>query len=165
MTSLTELYGEIQPKLYNFFYMKTGSKEMAEDLTQEVFYEAIKSQSSFKHNCSLKTWIFSIANNLIKKHYRSKKYSKALEDRLSKASDFNFNLESALIEKDTMLQLMKAIDKLDDLTREIVLLRIYGELSFKEIGSTLNKSENYARVTFHRGKLKIQKELEVYNEH
>lgn len=164
MTSLTSLYGEIQPKLYSFFYMKTGSKEMAEDLTQEVFYQALKTYGSFKNNCSLKTWIFSIANNLLKKHYRSKKYFKALENKLTMDNLLHKSLEDTVIEKDNRLQLMAAINKLDDLTREIILLRIYGELSFKEIGDTLNKSENYARVTFHRGKLKIQKELEAYNE-
>lgn len=164
MTSLTSLYGEIQPKLYSFFYMKTGSKEIAEDLTQEVFYEALKSYGSFKGNCSLKTWIFSIANNLLKKHYRKKIYTKALEDKLTIAPNITENLEESIINKDKRQQLTKAINLLDDLTKEIVLLRIYGELSFKEIGDTLNKSENYARVTFHRGKLKIQKELEGYNE-
>lgn len=164
MTFLTSLYGEIQPKLYSFFYIKTGSKELAEDLTQEVFYQALKTYGSFKNNCSLKTWIFSIANNLLKKHYRSKKYFNALESKLTIDNHLHESLEDTVIERDTRLQLIAAINKLDDLTREIVLLRIYGELSFKEIGDTLNKSENYARVIFHRGKLKIQKELEVYNE-
>lgn len=164
MTSLTSLYGEIQPKLYNFFYMKTGSKELAEDLTQEVFYQALKNSNSFKNNCSLKTWIFSIANNILKKHYRSKKYFKSLENKLTLDNIVYESLEDSIIKKDSLLQLMAAINKLDDLTKEIVLLRIYGELSFKEIGDTLGKSENYTRVTFHRGKLKIKKELEDYNE-
>ncbi|WP_040193282.1 RNA polymerase sigma factor [Clostridium culturomicium] len=165
MTFLTSLYGEIQPKLYSFFYMKTGSKELAEDLTQEVFYQALKTYGSFKNNCSLKTWIFSIANNLLKKHYRNKKYFKALENKLIIESPIAESLEDAIIEKNNRFQLMAAINKLDELTREIVLLRIYGELSFKEIGDTLSKTENYARVTFHRGKLKIQKEMEVHNEY
>lgn len=163
MNSLTTLYGELQPKLYSFFYMKTGSKELAEDLTQEVFYEALKSYRTFKSNSSLKTWVFSIANNLLKKHYRKKKYSKALEDKLTMDTKVHESMEDSVIKKDNRLQLLKAINTLDDLTKEIVLLRIYGELSFKEIGITLNKSENYARVIFHRGKLKIQKELEEYH--
>lgn len=164
MTSLTHLYGEIQPKLYSFFYMRTGSKEMAEDLTQEVFYETLKSYGTFKSNSSLKTWIFSIANNLLKKHYRKKKYTRALEDKLTTDTTAHESMEDVVIKKENRLQLLKAINTLDDLTKEIVLLRLYGELSFKEIGDTLNKSENYARVTFHRGKLKIQKELEDYHE-
>lgn len=162
MNEFTSIYGEIQPKLYSFFYMKTGSKELAEDLTHEVFYEALKSYGSFKGNSSLKTWIFSIANNLLKKHYRKKKSAKVLEEKLSIEHLVVEDLENSVINKDNRLQLIKAINLLDDLTKEIVLLRIYGELSFKEIGHTLNKSENYARVTFHRGKLKIQKELEDY---
>lgn len=64
------------------------------------------------------------------------------------------------INEDTKL-LLHHISKLDDASREIVLLRIYGELSFADIGVLIGKSENYARVTFHRLKLKIQKLLEV----
>lgn len=162
MTYLTDLYGELQPKLYSFFYMKTGNKEIAEDLTQEVFYEALKSYETFKNTSSLKTWIFSIANNLLKKHYRKNKYTRSLEDKLIQVNHTHESLEDAVIDKDNRLHLLKAINTLDELTKEIVLLRIYGELSFKEIGHTLNKTENYARVIFHRGKLKIQKELEGY---
>jgi len=58
---------------------------------------------------------------------------------------------------------MESINNLDDNVKEIVLLRIYGELSFSDIGNIINKSENYARVNFHRAKLKIQKELEEYH--
>ena len=65
MNVLENLYEEIQPKLYNFFFIKTSSKEVAEDLTQEVFYQAIKSYTSFKGNSSLTTWMFSIAYNIL----------------------------------------------------------------------------------------------------
>jgi len=68
--------------------------------------------------------------------------------------------ELAEIHED-MRRLLHHISKLDDDARELVLLRIYGELSFMEIAELLGKSETYARVTFHRLKLRIQKEMEL----
>ena len=56
------------------------------------------------------------------------------------------------------------ISQLDDLSKEIMTLRIYGELSFKDIGELVQKSENYIRVTFHRTKLRLQKEMRVNDE-
>ena len=67
--------------------------------------------------------------------------------------------EKTVIANDSKIQLYKRIQKLDEQTKEVVYLRITGELSFKEIGNILNKTENWARVTFYRGKQKL-KEVE-----
>ncbi|MEG0308764.1 MAG: RNA polymerase sigma factor [Clostridium sp.] len=163
MSSISDVYDEIQPKIYVFFYIKTSNKELAEDLTQEVFYESLKSFNSFKNKSSLKTWMFSIANNLLKKHYRKKHYDGILESKLSYDTSFYEDLEDEFIKKDEKNTLMKAINCLDDNIKEIVILRIYGELSFSDIGNIIGESENYSRVNFHRAKLKIQKELEEYH--
>jgi len=157
------MYEEIQPKIYAFFYIKTSNKELSEDLTQEVFYESLKSFNSFKNNSSIKTWMFSIANNLLKKHYRKKHYDGLLETKLFFDTSSYESTEDEFIKKDEKSTLMESINNLDDNVKEIVLLRIYGELSFSDIGNIINKSENYARVNFHRAKLKIQKELEEYH--
>lgn len=163
MKNLESLYNHIQPKVYAFFYVKTKDKELSEDLTQEVFYEALKSYNSFKGNSSLQTWVFSIANNLLKKEFRKKKYTKNLTHELSMDSLNHCNLEDEFIEKYEKATLLNLINNLEDTPKEIVILRIYGELSFQEIGTLLNISENYARVNFHRTKLKLQKELKKYD--
>ncbi|WP_261179434.1 sigma factor-like helix-turn-helix DNA-binding protein [Anaerobacillus sp. CMMVII] len=67
--------------------------------------------------------------------------------------------EDSFLKKEEKLQLILLIQELDEITKEIVTLRVYGELSFKEIGELVEKTENYARITFHRAKLKMQKEL------
>ncbi|MFK4998854.1 RNA polymerase sigma factor [Bacillus sp. N9] len=69
--------------------------------------------------------------------------------------------EEIYLSKESESYFFKRLHKLDDLSKEIVTLRIYGELSFKEIGELVKKSENYARVTFHRAKLKLQKEMRM----
>jgi len=161
MKELERLYKEIHPKVYAFFYVKTSSREVAEDLTQDVFYEAMKGLSSFKGKSTLQTWIFSIARNLLFKYYRSNKYQRHLKQQLKKEEGKETNSpEHVTLIQEEARELIKKIKALNDLQREIVILRIYAELSFKEIGELIQKSENYARVTFHRVKLKLQKEME-----
>lgn len=162
MNRLNEEYEKLHPKIYAFFYAKTGNQATAQDLCHDTFYEACKNIASFNNHSTLSTWIFSIANNLLKKHYRKNKYQQSLMQKLAQMPEAEIHSleELAEIHEDTKL-LWHHISKLDDASREIVLLRIYGELSFADIGVLIGKSENYARVTFHRLKLKIQKLLEV----
>ena len=65
-------------------------------------------------------------------------------------------LEDKIVLNETKVELYKRMQLLDNLTREVIYLRITGELSFKEIGYILNKTENWARVTFYRGKEKLK---------
>lgn len=155
MKELEKLYSDIQPKIYKFFYLKTFDKELSEDLTQEVFYEAIKSSNSFKGKSTLKTWVFSIAINVLRKQFRKNKYNKNLIDKLSVDSINIETLEEMAIAKEEKLKLLSLVDRLDEVTQEIFSLRVYGELSFKEIGDLIGKSENYTRVIFHRTKLRL----------
>ena len=162
MNRLDKEYEEIQPKIYAFFYAKTGNQATAQDLCHDTFYEACKNMASFNGRSTLSTWMFSIATNLLKKHYRKHKYEQSLMQKLAEIPETEIHSieELAEINEDAKI-LLHHISKLDDASREIVLLRIYGELSFAEIGSLIGKSENYARVTFHRLKLKMQKTMEV----
>lgn len=160
MKQLPQIYENIHPKVYAFFLIKTLNKEEAEDLTQEVFYQALKSFNTFKGDSSLTTWIFSISYNVLKKHYRKNAYEHKLIANLSTTVNETYIFEDNLIKKETQIALLKAINSLEELPRDIILLRIYSELSFKEIGTLLNKSENYVRVNFYRGKLKIKEILE-----
>lgn len=160
---LKDLYQEIQPRIYAFFFVRTSSKEAAEDLTQEVFYEAIKGLNSFSNKSSIQTWLFSIAKNRLRNYYRSKKYQNNLTQMLSEDENKTVTPEEQIVKKEEQTSLIKQINQLDEMSKEVVILRIYGELSFKEIGILLEKTENYARVTFHRAKLKLQKELEGYH--
>ena len=66
------------------------------------------------------------------------------------------SVEEQIISNDEKITLYKKMQKLDEKTREVIYLRITGELSFKEIGDILNKSETWARVTFYRGKQKMK---------
>ena len=161
MIQIEQLYEEVQPQVEAFFYAKTGNQMMAQDLCQDTFYEACKSIGSFSGTSTLKTWLFSIANNLLKKYYRKNHYEQNLVARLSALPIEEVHSTEHLIEiKEDMKSFLYVLSKLREEDRELVLLRTYAELSFAEIGEMLGKSENYARVTFHRLKRKLQTEME-----
>jgi len=162
MNMLEEEYEEIQPKIYAFFYAKTGNRATAQDLCHDTFYEACKNIASYNGHSTLSTWMFAIANNLLKKYYRKNKYQQSLIQKLATIPEAELHSIEELAEiNEDMKKLLHHISKLDDYAREIVLLRIYGELSFMEIAELIGKSENYTRVTFHRLKLRIRKEMEL----
>ena len=162
MNSLEQAYIELQPKLYTFFIMKTSNKTVAEDLTQDVFYEASKTIHQFKGDSTISTWLFSIARHLLAKYYRSKKYEQSLKDKLGNSIERVISTETAFEIKEELRLLQLHIANLDDVVKDILLLRLYGELSFAEIGGFIGKSDNYARVTYFRAKQKIMKEMEGF---
>lgn len=164
MKELEQLYKTIQPKVFAFFYVKTSDKSVAEDLTHDTFYEAMKGYRTFLGKSSIETWIFSIAKNILKKYYRSRKYKQALNKQMMHAKETSFSIEDTIILQEERKRLMCHIQQLEPLEKEIASLRLFGELSFKEIGELVGKSENYARVHFHRTKLKLQQKMGGYND-
>jgi len=162
MNQLEAIYLEVQPKMYAFFYARTLNHSVSEDLTQDVIYAAMKGIGRFAGDSTIETWLYSIAQNHLKKYYRSKRYRKNLEENVkgNYQSSSKSPEELFLINEEKSL-LLDCIQTFDDLPKEIVSLRIFAELSFKEIGQLVSKSENYVRVTFHRTKVKLQQEMEA----
>lgn len=105
----------------------------------------------------MSTWLCQIAKNLWYNEFKKQKRKQELNNE-EDLIDENFDLESQIISEEDKLSLYKKIHNLDSITKEVIILRINGELSFKEIGLVFNKSENWARVTFYRGKQKIKRE-------
>lgn len=158
---LEQLYRDVYPKMYAFFYANTSSREAAEDLTQDVFFDALRGARTFAGKSSAATWLFGIARNKLSRYYRSKRYKTQLADKL--ANDTRHSCEAGpeeqVVRNELQRKLTILINKLDEQQREIMLLRIYGELSFKEIGELTGISENNARVIYHRVKLQLHKEM------
>ena len=157
MERLQQLYIEQQRPLYHYFYARTANAQVAEDLTQDVFYEASRTLHLYRGEASLKTWLYAIANNLLKKYYRSKKYEQSLLHKIEEHA-MPRTVEEQVVQKWSIEALHARIMALDEPSQQIVLLRLYSELSFKEIGELVGRSENYTRVHFHRLKQQLKQE-------
>lgn len=151
---------EYYQTVYGYLVSITGGNyDLAEELTQETFYRAIKASGKFRGECKMSTWLCQIAKYAFYQHLDKKKRRKevSMDDAIEVAAEQQ--IEKEYISNEQKLEIYKKIQSLESPTKDVLMLRLSGELSFKEIGEILGKSENWARVTFFRGKQMIGKEL------
>jgi len=151
-----QIYAEYFSEVYKFVLTLCQNPTLAEEITQETFFKALKSINSFNGNCKLSTWLCKIAKNTFysytKKHNKQADYS--FDNILS-----DVNIETQFAEKETAYTIHTILHKLKEPYKEVFWLRTFGELSFAQIGALFDKSENWARVTYYRAKLMIKEDL------
>lgn len=151
---MEELYQENAQLVYHFLYKQCHDEKLAEDLTQETFYQAMKSIDRYDYSCKFSVWLCQIAKHLFYQHLR--KYGRELpsQDAILEREGAGL-LEREVLAKCELMDVLKYMQNLPTQVREVMYLRVMGELSFKEIGEVVGKSENWARVNFYRGKEKL----------
>ncbi len=151
-------------KLYNTYYMQVYSYVMtmvkntsvAEEITQQTFYKAMVGKDKFRGGSSEYTWLCAIAKNLSLDELRKgSKKTEALDETLCDDTNIADDTE----DHDTSLRIHLVLHKLEEPYKEVFQLRVFGELSFRDIGRIFGKTENWARVTYHRARMKIQNEM------
>ena len=156
MQNIEEIYKEYFKTVNKYLFCLTHNDDISEELTQETFYRAVKKINTYKGECKISVWLCQIAKNLwYDKCRKDKRLVHIEESELFNLQPLN-NIEEEIISKEEKMLLKDKIQKLDKKTSEVIYLRIVGELSFKEIGIIMNKTENWARVTFYRGKNKMK---------
>lgn len=161
MQDMEKLYNDYFQTVFKYLFCMTRDADLAEELTQETFYQAIKTYDNFRGDCKVSVWLCQIAKHLWYKEYKKRnKYSSDSLEGLSDPISAKENVEQSILASDSKIALYQQLQRLDEKTREVMYLRLTGELSFREIGEILNRSETWARVTFYRGKQKLRKEGE-----
>lgn len=157
MQDFDKIYCDYFKEVYKFVLTFSKNQVLAEEITQETFFKALKNINKFKGNCKIETWLCKIAKNTyfdyLKKH--NLKDDVSLETIPSEE-----NIEEGLLIKETYYSVHKVLHKLKEPYKEVFYLRTFCELSFLQIGELFEKSENWARVTYYRAKLLIREELE-----
>lgn len=157
MESVNEIYEKYANLIKNYIFSITENEELSEEIMQETFIVAINQINKFRGDCEISVWLRSIAKKILYKETKKHPSNSIVSIDDIEIADSK-NTEEDYIINNQKLKIYKALQKLDDNTREVMYLRITGDLTFKEIGQILNKSENWARVTFFRGKQKLDKE-------
>ena len=150
-----KIYEEYFLDVYKFALALCKNKELAEDITQETFYKAMKAIKSFRSDCKLRVWLCQIAKNI---YFDKLKEDKFLTEEVKEFASDN-SLEQKLVDKESVLKIHKQLHNLKQPYKEVFSLRIFGELSFSEIAELFSKTESWARVTFYRAKNMIMEEL------
>ncbi len=157
--SMEEIYQAYAQTVYKYLLTRTHDKDLAEELTQETFYQAIRSIERFDGSCQISTWLCAIAKNQWLTYQRKHPKFETMEDHLQDQKLMVASAENEILSFSSRVELMKKLHVCPEPFREVLYLRIFGNLSFREIGEIMEKTENWARVTFYRGKEKLRKEL------
>ena len=157
MEDIEEIYKKYANLIKNYIFFITRNRDLSEEIMQETFVVAIDGINKFRGDCEISVWLRSIAKKILYKRLKKDNLSKTISINELELEDTK-QVESEYIENNGKLKLYETLQSLDANTREVMYLRLTGELTFKEIGKILHKSENWARVTFFRGKQKLSKE-------
>jgi len=142
--------------VFKYLMSLCGNADLAEELTQETFYRAIRSSGKFDGSCKVSTWLCQIAKHIWYQELDRRRRKKTEPLQENGTGD---GLENDYCRKEQTMEVMKAVHILEESGKEVFLLRITGGFSFKEIGEICGRNENWARVTFYRAKQRIMKEV------
>ena len=149
-------YREYAVMVYKFLLSLCYEEELAEELTQETFYQAVRSVDRYDGSCKVSTWLCQIAKHLWYREIERRK-RKGTSELTVDMESLEKPVEEQLTMKEEKMELFRKVHVLDEISKEIVLLRVTGAFSFKEIAELFGKNENWARVAYYRAKQKILK--------
>lgn len=165
MDDFEEIYVRYQPKIYNFLYKLSGDVQIAEELTQETFYRGFVSFGKYKGNSSLFTWLAAIAKYTYFGYLKKERQSRdaiQLDDVVDFyiSQEHGNSAEDIVLRKEITEQVREVLRELPQKNLEVVALRIYAEMSFKQVAETMGISESSAKVLYFRAKNMLKGRLE-----
>lgn len=159
--NIEELYRTYFDIVYRYIRSVSQDGSLAEEVTQETFFKALKKADQFRGDCDVRVWLCQIAKNTLYDHLKKQKKQLLGDEKLEEAeSDGGELLEEKLAQRSQAMEIHKVLHRLSEPYKEVFSLRTFGELTFREIGMLFGKSENWARVTYYRARVKIREELE-----
>lgn len=156
--SFEELYQKYFQEIY--FYVKSLSRneKVAEEITQETFFKALKHLDSFDGSKDIRAWLFTIAKNTYYSSYKKSKREISGEFQSEPIVETIFM--NQLVNSDVAFKVHQFIHEMDEPYKEVFTLRVFGELPFEKIRLLFGKSASWARVTYYRAKKKIVQKME-----
>jgi len=155
---IEKMYTQHFRSVYLYALSLCRNETIAEDITSETFLKAIAGIDRFRGDCSVKVWLCQIAKNTYFSLQKKSKRETSLDTEPiieSRVSDF----ADQLLERASISEVHRCLHNLEEPYKEVFSLRTFGELPFTEIAELFNKTEGWARVTYHRSKLKIREAL------
>ena len=159
MDDMEQIYQAHARTVYKFLLSQCHDADLAEELTQETFCQALRQLDSFRGDCAPQTWLCAIAKRLWYGELSRRGQTALLEEGALESLPAPDDPALEAERREDRLRLYQAIQKLDADTREVIYLRISGELSFRDIGTILGRTEVWARVRFYRGKEELARML------
>ena len=151
-------YGEI---VYKYVFCLTGNEDETQEIVQETFLVAVRDINKFRGECKISTWLCQISKYIWYKKLKKEKSKKEIPiENLQSSLFIEKSLEENFCDKENKIQLFKKLQTLDEDTKNVMYLRILGNFEYNEIAEIMNKTSNWARVVFFRGKQKLKEEMD-----
>lgn len=160
MKEFSEIYRASVQKVYRFLLSLTQDTVLAEELTQETFYQAYLHIGQFEGRCEIDTWLCQIAKNA---YYKETKRRGRLVSQEHAENHFGPDDFQKIENREQALILHRLLHMMKEPYKEVFSLRVFGELTFKEIADVFGKSESWAKMTFYRAKARLVQQMEVQN--
>ena len=155
-----QIYKTYFKSVYQYIRQLSGDEHIAEEITSETFFKAMKSIGDFRGECDMRVWLCQIAKNTYFSYLKkNRRIISVNEAELLNVADPTF-VEERVGKQDEARQVRKILHDVPDPYKEVFMWRVFGELSFKEIGELYGKTDNWACVTYHRARKMIQSRLE-----
>lgn len=160
MADFEEIYTLYFELVYRYVFSLCRDEAVAEEVTQEAFYKAMEHLDRFRGTCKLSVWLCQIAKNTY--YTFAKKQSRCASDgEVPERGGPGF--EEAFLDRETAWELHKRLHRLHEPYREVFSLRVFGELSFSQIGELFGKTDGWARVIFYRARQELRRNLDEGN--
>lgn len=158
MNAYDEIYQKYAKEVYLYLLKLSKNPSVAEDLMQTTFLKAVEKQDTFKGESKISTWLCAIAKNEYLNEWKKKENQNVSLDVAKEYMGQSF--EEKLADKEYSKKIHKILHNMKEPYKEVFTLRVFGELSFKEIGELFDRTDLWARVTYRRAKEKIVDVLE-----
>lgn len=159
MEELYKIHGKV---VYGYLLNCTHNRQLAEELTQETFYQAMLTIDRYQGDCKPSVWLCQIAKHIWYKHLKKEKRIADIPAEELEQHTAYYNFEQDFFERRDKLNVYRHIRHLPKDMQEVIYLRLTGDLSFAEIGEILERTEVWARTTYYRGKEKLIQEVEKH---
>ena len=158
MTEFETIYQTYFMDVFLFMKRLSGSDTVAEEICSETFFKALRSIDRFRGDCDIRVWLCQIAKNCYYTYLKNQNRLCDLEtmEQAEKAEP----LEERMLQRDDAMEIHRLLHQLSEPYKEVFMLRVFGDLSFRQIGQIFQKNENWACVTYHRARQKIRKSME-----
>ena len=161
MTDFEKVYKEYFSDVYLYIKRLSGDEHIAEEITSETFFKALKSIESFRGECEIRVWLCQIAKNSYYTYIKkNSKIQNVEETELLNMADNKNNVAEDVARKIEAAEIQRILEETEEPYKEVFMWRVYADLSFKEIGRIFNKNENWACVTYHRARKMIKQRME-----
>lgn len=157
-----EIYRRYFRDVYRFARGLTQDEALAEEITQETFFKALKAVDKFDGSKDVRAWLFTIARNAYYDHCRAQKRTIAREELPQELPD-SVRIEDKVEDEERAFAIHRFLHGMEEPYKEVFTLRVFGELPYEKIGRLFGKSANWARVTFYRAKVRIMEHMEAIN--